>query len=58
MPHEACKVKGQMLHVNPAAKLIVVKLSSHPVAGAAFTQPLALPAWDALARAVWGDTKP
>ena len=56
--YEASGVNGQMLHVNPAAEMVVVKLSSHPVAGAAFTHPLTLLAWDALARAVRGDTKP
>ncbi|MES2073112.1 MAG: serine hydrolase [Pseudomonadota bacterium] len=49
---EASGVHGQMLHVNPAAEMVVVKLSSHPVAGAGFTHPLTLRAWDALARAV------
>lgn len=49
---EASGVHGQMLHVNPAAEMVVVKLSSHPVAGAGFTHPLTLKAWDALARAV------
>lgn len=41
-----------MIHVNPAAELVVVKLSSHPVAGAGFTHPLTLRAWAALAQAV------
>ncbi|WP_233259524.1 serine hydrolase [Ramlibacter sp. WS9] len=49
---EASGVNGQMLHVNPAAEMVVVKLSSHPVAGAGFTHPLTLKAWDALAGAV------
>ena len=56
--YEASGVNGQMLHVNPAAELVVVKLSSHPVAAAAFTHPLTLRAWDALARAVRSETKP
>jgi len=49
---EASGVYGQMIHINPAAKMVVVKLSSHPVAGAGFTHPLTLKAWDALAKAV------
>lgn len=49
---EASGIHGQMLHVNPAAEMVVVKLSSHPVAGAGFTHALTLRAWDALARAV------
>ena len=49
---EASGVNGQMLHINPAAEMVVVKLSSHPVAGAGFTHPLTLKAWAALAQAV------
>jgi hypothetical protein len=49
---EASGVNGQMVHINPAAEMVVVKLSSHPVAGAGFTHPLTLRAWDALAKAV------
>lgn len=49
---EASGVNGQMLHINPAAEMVVVKLSSHPVAGAGFTHPLTLKAWAALADAV------
>ena len=51
-------MNGQVLRVNPAAGLGVVKLSSHPVAGGALTHVLTLRAWNALARAVRGDTKP
>jgi CubicO group peptidase (beta-lactamase class C family) len=50
--YEASGIYGQMIHVNPAAELVVVKLSSHPVAGAGFTHPLTLRAWAALAQAV------
>ncbi|HSV58136.1 MAG TPA: serine hydrolase [Variovorax sp.] len=49
---EASGVHGQMLHVNPAAEMVVVKLGSHPVAGAGLTHPVTLRAWDALAGAV------
>ncbi|MGH8809967.1 MAG: serine hydrolase domain-containing protein [Noviherbaspirillum sp.] len=49
---EASGVHGQMLHINPAAEMVVVKLSSHPVAGAGFTHALTLRAWDALANAL------
>jgi hypothetical protein len=49
---EASGVHGQMIHINPAAKMVVVKLSSHPVAGAGFTHPVTLKAWEALAKAV------
>ena len=49
---EASGVNGQMLHVNPAAEMVIVKLSSHPIAGAGPTHPLTLRAWVALAEAV------
>jgi len=50
--YEASGVHGQMVHINPAAEMVVIKLSSHPVAGAGFTHPLTLRAWAALAQAV------
>ncbi len=49
---EASGVNGQMLHINPAAELGIVKLSSHPIASAGPTHPLTLRAWAALADAV------
>ena len=49
---EASGVNGQMLHINPAAEMVVVKLASHPVAGAGFTHATTLKAWAALAQAV------
>lgn len=49
---EAAGVHGQLVHVNPAAEMVVVKLSSHPLASPGPTHPLTLRAWDALARAV------
>ncbi len=50
--YEASGIHGQMVHVNPAAEMVIVKLSSHPVASAAATQALTLKAWAALAQAV------
>ena len=50
--YEASGVHGQMIHVNPAAEMVVVKLASHPVAGAGFTHAMTLRAWAALAQAV------
>lgn len=49
---EASGVHNQFIHVNPAAEMVVVKLSSHPVASAGATHPLTLRAWAALAKAV------
>lgn len=50
--YEASGIHGQMVHVNPAAEMVIVKLSSHPVASAAATHALTLRAWSALAQAV------
>jgi CubicO group peptidase (beta-lactamase class C family) len=50
--YEASGVHGNMIHINPAAEMVVVKLSSHPIAGAGFTHPMTLKAWEALAQAV------
>ncbi|WP_022963220.1 serine hydrolase domain-containing protein [Halopseudomonas pelagia] len=47
--YEALGVHGQMIHVNPAVGLVVVRLSSHPVASSAHTFPTTLPAMQALA---------
>ena len=49
---EASGVHGQMVHINPAAEMVVIKLSSHPVAGVGLTHPLTLKAWAALAQAL------
>ncbi len=46
---EALGVHGQMIHVNPAAGLVVVRLSSHPIATSAETFPTTRPALAALA---------
>lgn len=50
--YEASGIHGQMIHINPAAEMVVVKLSSHPVASAGYTHALTLKAWAALAQAV------
>lgn len=47
--YEALGVHGQMIHVNPAVGLVVVRLSSHPIASSAYTFPTTLPALRALA---------
>lgn len=46
---EAKGLNGQHLHVNPAAELVVVKLSSHPVPNTAFTHVLDRQAFAAIA---------
>jgi CubicO group peptidase (beta-lactamase class C family) len=49
---EAAGVHNQFIHINPRAEMVVVKLSSHPIAAAAATMPLNHKAWAALAQAV------
>ena len=49
---EALGVHGQYVHINPAAEMVVVKLSSHPVNAAAYWHASSLKAFDALAQAV------
>lgn len=46
---EAKGLHGQHVHVNPAAELVVVKLSSHPVPNTAFTHALDRTAFAAIA---------
>lgn len=47
---EAKGLNGQHVHVNPAAELVVVKLSSHPVPNTAFTHALDRQAFAAIAQ--------
>lgn len=45
-------VNGQHLHINPAANMVIVKLSSHPIATTNFTHILDRQAFAALAQAL------
>lgn len=47
---ELLGVHGQMIHVNPAAGLVMVRLSSHPIASSGAHLPMTLPAMQALAQ--------
>lgn len=47
--YEAKGLNGQHIHINPAAELVVVKLSSHPVGNTAFTHVLDRRAFAAIA---------
>lgn len=47
---ELLGVHGQMIHVNPAAGLVMVRLSSHPVASSGAHMPMTVPAMQALAQ--------
>ena len=49
---EAKGLMGQHIHINPAAELVVVKFSTHPVPNTAFTHTLDRQAFAALAKAV------
>ena len=49
---EALGVNGQYVHINPAAQMVVVKLSSHPVTFAGFWHLSHTKAFAALAQAV------
>ena len=49
---EAKGLHGQHIHVNPAAQLVIVKLSSHPVGNTAFTHTLDRNAFAAIAGAL------
>lgn len=49
---EAKGLHGQHLHINPAAELVVVKFSSHPVPNTAFTHTLDRQAFAAIAAAL------
>lgn len=47
---ELLGVHGQMIHVNPAAGLVMVRLSSHPIASSGAHMPMTVPAMRALAQ--------
>ncbi len=49
---EAKGLNGQHIHVNPAADLVIVKLSSHPVGDTGFTHALDRKAFAAIATAL------
>lgn len=49
---EAKGLNGQHIHINPAAQLVIVKLSSHPVGNTAFTHTLDRNAFAAIAGAL------
>jgi CubicO group peptidase (beta-lactamase class C family) len=49
---EAKGLNGQHIHINPAAELVIVKLSSHPVGDTGYTHDLDRRAFAAIAKAV------
>jgi CubicO group peptidase (beta-lactamase class C family) len=49
---EAKGLNGQHIHINPAAELVIVKLSSHPVGDTGFTHDIDRRAFAAIAKAV------
>lgn len=42
-------IHGQSIYVDPAAKMVIVRFASHPVAGNVFNDPITLPAYAAMA---------
>jgi CubicO group peptidase (beta-lactamase class C family) len=50
--YEAAGIHGQILYINPAAKMVVVKFSSHPVASNSITHGFNTKALEALAKAL------
>lgn len=42
-------VHGQAIYVDPAARMVIARFSSHPIAGNAANDPTSLPAYEALA---------
>ena len=47
---EASGINGRMIHISPAAEMVVIKPAPHPGAGAGSAHPPTLPAWAALAQ--------
>lgn len=45
-------VFGQNIFIDPAAKVVIVRFSSHPIASNTATDPIVLPAYAAVARAL------
>jgi CubicO group peptidase (beta-lactamase class C family) len=43
-------VHGQTIYIDPAAKMVLVRFASHPVAANAANDPFSLPAYEAVAR--------
>lgn len=51
---EAKGLNGQHIHINPAAELVVIKLSSHPIGNTAFTHTLDRRAFTAIGSSLRG----
>jgi CubicO group peptidase (beta-lactamase class C family) len=49
---EAKGLNGQHIHINPAAELVIVKMSSHPIGDTGFTHEIDRSAFAAIAKAV------
>lgn len=50
-------VHGQSLYIDPSARMVIARFSSHPKAGNANNDPTTLPAYDALARSLQSSMK-
>jgi CubicO group peptidase (beta-lactamase class C family) len=49
-------VHGQTVYIDPKAEMVIARYASHPVAGNAANDPVSLPAYNALANHLLGDS--
>lgn len=47
-------VRGQSVYIDPRAEVVVARYASHPLAGNVGNDPVTLPAFAAIARALMG----
>jgi CubicO group peptidase (beta-lactamase class C family) len=45
-------IHGQSIYIDPKAEMVIVRLASHPIAANAINDPITLPAYAAVARAL------
>ena len=45
-------IYGQAIYIDPKAEMVIVRYASHPVAANGANDPVSLPAWDAVAKAL------
>jgi len=45
-------IHGQSLYIDPQAEMVIARFASHPMAGNVHNDPVTLPAFDAMAKAL------
>ncbi|MDE2579907.1 MAG: serine hydrolase [Hyphomicrobiales bacterium] len=45
-------IHGQVIYIDPAAKMVIARFGSHPIAANGFNDPISLPAYAAMANAL------